>query len=128
MKVEGRYEIVFDIIMDNGYKMSFDLLRKYFREYGTIMENTLSSTLYGNQGHITLDDPSYNYTPIFRYFSDKKYIIRVTHYDPKYRIMDRDKFIEEFKELTNLYLDIERNWNVYEREFLIDKVIDNIID
>tara|TARA_R110000772_G_scaffold55_8_gene334 strand:+ start:1685 stop:2044 length:360 start_codon:yes stop_codon:yes gene_type:complete len=116
MVVKGRYEIEFDIIMDNGYTMPFDILQKFFRQY------TLESILSYNSDHVFMDSPNYNYTPIFKYFCDRRYIIAVSSGSPYYRIMDKPKFLIEFESLTEQYKDISINYSVYEREFLIDNV------
>jgi hypothetical protein len=116
MKATGRYEIEFDITMDNGYIIPYDLLDKFFNEYTLdIISNDITKRIY-------LHNPTYNYTPIFKYYCNKGYLKSNSTTSLLYAIKDPN-FVTEFTKLYELYSDIRKNKTVYKREFLIDNII-----
>ena len=124
MIVQGRNEIEFDIIMGDGYKIPFLLLRKLFSRYS--LEKILLHEISTNTDYVyvELDNYEYDYAVIFNYFVHINLLKRMSSVRLMYfRILDKDKFIEKFNELTDLYLDIHKNTEAYEREFLIDSLI-----
>jgi hypothetical protein len=116
MKATGRYEIEFDITMDNGYVIPYDLLDKFFSEY------TLDIIYHDIHERIYLHNPTYNYTPIFKYYCNKGYLKSNSTSSLFYTVIDI-KFLNEFTKLYELYSDIRKNKTVYKREFLIDNII-----
>jgi hypothetical protein len=142
MKVSGEYVLKLNITMDNGYVIPYNLLNKFFSEYTLdsiheqytikpkgVMVSTIKS---GRSGTCTINylfkntQPKYDYEPIFRHYCNKGYLkfISTSHLYYYEVLIDMDIFTEEFEELTTLYKDVKNNYTTYERECVIDIVLD----
>ena len=122
MKLEGRYKIEFDVILDDNYKMPFDLVDKFFHDYSLIGVKSIIKENCGNVFKIS-DHNDYSHREFLRYFCDKHTIRKTPHIFPHYEILDYDNFIQEISDMKDFYIGVKGNYSAYEREFNIDNII-----
>jgi hypothetical protein len=124
--IKPKYVIEFDIELDKTHTISYDVLGKFCDTYttGEILNLISHTPPDPTNSTLILETTICIYCKtLFDYFIDIG-ALEHTDYDYFFWVIDIDRFRAALIELHKVYDDLSENYKIYERDFIIDKVLD----
>ena len=121
IEIKGRTVIEFDIVVDKDIIFTFTQIRVLFTHFPTYY--TLG-TLINEYDVLDLGVmQARDNTTILDYFVTEG-ILKRSNSSYEFFVLDRDRLCTVFNSFREVYQDLFDNYKAYERDFIIDKVID----